>query len=226
MNTNLVSVTAPAKLYVFDPDPGVAAACAKLARERGLGLVTNGSLEAFARTHDPDRAACLVFAIDFPGEKELEFLRLLRDRRVPLAVVALASRANVALAVRSFKNGVCDFLEKPVEEQALVESLAAAVDAAQERFRRRREWQAFEQRLAALTDRQREVLCHVVAGRPSKVIAYDLGISERTVEVHRCDLLRRMGVGSAVELAWLSGMFRFGLGACDITAQPRQARAA
>jgi FixJ family two-component response regulator len=207
LDASSATTTLPAKLYVLDSDPSVESAAGAFTKEHRLALAHADSIEGFIGAYEPDRPVCLLVAINRPPAKDLAFLTALGCQCPAVAVVVLSEGANVPLAVHSFKSGAVDFLEKPLEEPALIAALSTAMKAAQQRFRKQRESEEFEKRLAELTERQREVFLHVVAGRPSKVIAYDLGISERTVEVHRGDVFRRMGVGSAVELAWLSGTF-------------------
>jgi len=202
-----------AKVFVLDSDPSVTETARGFAEARGIEIAHADTIDGFLAVYEPDRPACLLLAIRPPSTRGLTSLAVLRNQCPSVAVVVLAEEANVALAVRSLKSGVIDFLEKPIEELALIEALSTATATARKQYRTQRELEAFEKRFAELTERQREVFLHVVAGRPSKVIAYDLGISERTVEVHRGDLFRRMGVASAVELAWLSGTFHSALAA-------------
>jgi FixJ family two-component response regulator len=196
-----------ATLYVVDQDPEIRRALIAAARseQAGVELHRNAAecLEAL-RAEEPGCAVLDIDAMDAGAYPTLDFVC---QRRGAVALVALSARATASLAVRTLKAGAFDFVEKPCALSALAETARAGLRFSHETLQQRCERAAFEKRFGELTARQQEILRHLVLGKPNKAIAFELGISERTVEVHRYRLLRRMSVGSAVELARLVGAF-------------------
>jgi len=198
----------PSKLYVVERDVMVIEFLRRFGRSIGVEVSGHRNGAEFIRAYTPERPSCLVIGIEGPGDPEVALLGSIASRREPIEVIALGTQAAIPLVVRALRAGVLNFLEKPLAERELVDNVAAAIESARRTFISRRQWNDFEKRLAKLTSRQREILHHIVLGKANKVIASELGISERTVEVHRGHLLRRMCVGSAVELARLTGAFQ------------------
>ena len=201
----------PSRLYVVERDVMVIEFLRRYGRSVGVEVSGHRNGTEFIRAYMPDRPSCLVIGIEEPGDAEIALLDSICSRREPIGVIALGSEAAIPLVVRALRAGVLNFLEKPLAERELIENVTAALEAARRSFASRKQWNEFESRLAKLTARQREILQHIVLGKANKVIASELGISERTVEVHRGHLLRRMCVGSAVELARLTGAFQVAL---------------
>lgn len=199
-------IVADSRLYVVDRDPAIRQALSAVASKHQAKLEVHRSVAELMSAYAPSGPACLAIDVTTIGGRELAALDALGSRHDPIAVIALSAMATVSMAVRALKAGAIDFIEKPCRIDHLVDAVAAALAMAQRLYDRQRECGAFEKRLADLSARQREILQHIVMGKANKVIAYELGISERTVEVHRYRLLRRMAVGSAVELARLVGM--------------------
>jgi len=197
----------PSKLYLLDRDHATAELLCRYARRSGVDVARLRTSAEFVQACALERPSCLVISIEQPGDSELALLHSIRARHEPIEVIAVGATPTTSLVVRALREGVLDFFAKPLVERVLVEAVSTALEHARRRFGSRRRWAEFERRLAALTDRQREILHHIVLGKANKVIASDLGISERTVEVHRHQLLRRMSVGSAIELARLTGEF-------------------
>lgn len=160
------------------------------AYESGLELLKNASKLA---------DGCILLDIRMPGMDGLEVQQALQEKGIALPVIIMTGHGDVALAVKAMKAGAVDFIEKPFEKETLIESL-------EEGFRRlsRKEATADRKkdadlRLQALTPREREVLDGLSRGLPNKTIAYDLGISARTVEIHRANLMSKLGVRSLSE---------------------------
>jgi two-component system response regulator FixJ len=196
------------KVHIVDHDPAIRRNAMTLARSAGAKLETHRSCADFLDAYAPDSPRCLAVDVTGIGAEELRGLREIHSRHDPIAVVALGANATVAVAVAVLKAGAVDFIEKPCRIEDLAKAVVDAMEVAKRRHADRREKQEFTRRLADLSERQREILRHVVSGKTNKVMAYELGISERTVEVHRYHLMRRMAVGSAVELARMVGAFR------------------
>jgi FixJ family two-component response regulator len=187
-------------------------------RANGIDVAAFRSANDFFAAYAPERPSCLVLDVT-PRVGDLAVLDWLRARHEPIAVVAVAAKASVRVAVHALKAGALSFIEKPLDDGELVANVRLALEHSARSFHRERQRCTFERQLARLTARQREVLCHIVLGKANKLIACHLGISERTVEVHRHRLLRTMCVSSAVELALLAGAF-------DSVGEPEILRAA
>lgn len=211
MRETTSEATLASKLYVVDSDPTVREALNGFGRSQGVEVAVFPSAGAFLDAYAAERPGCLVLDVKSQEASALGTLDVIRAHRHPVTVVALGADADVSLVVRTLRAGAVSFLEKPLDGAVLVETVASALEHAAKTLDQHRRRTAFERRLAKLTPREREILSHLVVGKANKVVAYDLGISERTVEVHRYRLLRKMAVGSVVELARLAGTF--GLGA-------------
>jgi FixJ family two-component response regulator len=196
-------------LHVVDRDPVIQQGLMAFARRVRAKLDVHRSCRDFLAAYSPDMPACLVVDLTMLGDREFAALDAVRCRHDPLTVVALSANATVPLVVRILKAGAIDFIEKPCGIEELTDAVGGALEVARQLYTRRREQGEFERRMAELSARQREILHHLVLGKANKVIAYELGISERTVEVHRYRLMRRMAVGSAVELARMVGALRY-----------------
>lgn len=195
------------KVFIVDDDAGVRDALSWLLRTRRLLSDTFANAEAFMeepcwRTA-PEHACCLLLDVRMPGMSGLalfeQWLTLPWANVVP--VIFLSGHADVATAVDAVKRGAFDFCEKPFSDNALVDRVEQALAASAQQVAQRASLQTLQQRLAHLTEREREVMQRVVDGLPNKLVADQLAISVRTVEVHRARVFDKMGVKSAVELA-------------------------
>ncbi len=193
-------------VYIVDDDASVREALAWLLRSRRLLSEAYASAEAFdaALGHaTPAAPACILLDVRMPGASGLALFDRLLERGIAQAwpVIFLTGHASVATAVDAVKRGAFDFCEKPFSDNALVDRVERALAASRECLAQLAVRRALQARLAELTEREREVLRLVAAGRPNKLIADELGISVRTVEVHRARVFEKMDVKSAVELA-------------------------
>ena len=198
-------------VYLVDDEDVVRDALAWLLRSRRLLSEGFGSAEAFEAMLDahPGKAAwpaapsCLVLDVRMPGTSGLVlFDRLIERGLLPLLpVIFLTGHGDVPTAVAAVKRGAFDFVEKPFSDNALVDRVERALEASADAIGRQRGRITVQRRLADLTDREREVMQCVIDGRPNKLIADQLNISVRTVEVHRARVFEKMDVKSAVELA-------------------------
>jgi two-component system response regulator DctR len=196
-------------VYLVDDEDVVRDALAWLLRSRRLLAEGFGSAEAFVAHLDtlgpgaPPAPSCLVLDMRMPGTGGLElFERLIQRELLPrLPVIFLTGHGDVATAVAAVKRGAFDFVEKPFSDNTLVDRIEQALQLSAEALARRRAQNQAARQLDGLTEREREVMRLVAEGRPNKLIADALGISVRTVEVHRARVFDKMGVRSAVELA-------------------------
>jgi two-component system, LuxR family, response regulator DctR len=190
-------------VHVVDDDDAIRDALAWLLRSRGVAARCWASAEAFLADCSEDMRGCLVLDVRMEGMSGVELFDRLLARQSRLPVIFLTGHGDVPLAVAALKKGAFDFVEKPFNDNDLVDRIVAAVrhDEAQ---RERRETEAsVAARLAELTPRERQVMERVLAGDFNKTIADALGIAVRTVEVHRARIFEKMGVRSAVELSQL-----------------------
>jgi two-component system response regulator DctR len=199
-------------VYLVDDEDVLRDALAWLLRSRRLLSEGYASAEAFEAWLDQRRIigpldlrdpSCLLLDVRMPGLSGLALFDRLIERGLveALPVIFLTGHADVPTAVAAVKRGAFDFVEKPFSDNALVDRVEQALARSAEVLGRLRHAQAIERRLAELTDRERDVMRLVVEGRPNKLIADELDISVRTVEVHRARVFEKMDVKSAVELA-------------------------
>lgn len=197
-----------AKVYLVDDDAEVRQALAWLLRTRRLLSEGYDSAEAFGAdaavwAGAPEAPCCVVLDVRMPGLSGLAlFERLLQlPWQAAVPVIFLSGHADVPTAVDAVKRGAFDFCEKPFSDNALVDRVEQALDRSAEVLAQQRVKRELQQRLDSLTDRERDVMDLVIAGLPNKLVADQLNISVRTVEVHRSRVFDKMGVKSAVELA-------------------------
>jgi two-component system response regulator DctR len=197
-----------AKIYLVDDDVGVREALAWLLRTRRLISDGFDSAEDFlagaaVARQEPDVPCCVLLDVRMPGMSGLalfEKLRLL-PWQAAMPIIFLSGHADVATAVAAVKRGAFDFCEKPFSDNALVDRVEQALRQSAAQLADRAVRRELQQRLDSLTERERDVMNLVVAGLPNKLVADQLQISVRTVEVHRSRVFDKMGVKSAVELA-------------------------
>jgi two-component system response regulator DctR len=197
-----------AKIYLVDDDAGVREALAWLLRTRRLVSDGYDSADSFIGDasvwhHEPTTPCCVLLDVRMPGMSGLAAFERLQALpwQATLPVIFLSGHADVATAVDAVKRGAFDFCEKPFSDNALVDRVERALDQSAQVLAQRRVQRELQQRLGSLTDRERDVMDLVVAGLPNKLVADQLNISVRTVEVHRSRVFDKMGVKSAVELA-------------------------
>ncbi len=189
--------------HIVDDDEAIRDALSWLFRTRNVAARAWASAEDFLAAWQPDWQGCIVLDIRMREMSGLECFDALLERGNTLPVIFLTGHGDVPMAVGALKKGAFDFLEKPVDDNALVDVVIRAL-ATNARHQANQETQAtVATRLAQLTPREHEVMQLVLAGKFNKVIADELNISMRTVEVHRSRVFEKMGVRSAVELAQL-----------------------
>jgi len=194
------SATARATVFVVDDDDAVRDALKLLLETSGMRVEDYASAAQFLDAFTEERGGCLVLDVKMPGMSGLELQQLLVERGSTLPVIFLTGHGDVPMSVRAFKAGAADFLEKPIDQGALLERVRDALGNDAARRARDAERRAANARLDRLTPREREVLARVVAGRTSKEIARELGVSPRTVEVHRARIMEKVRVESLPQL--------------------------
>jgi FixJ family two-component response regulator len=182
-------VSSAATVYVVDDDDGMRRALSLLLNTVGYKTSAFGTPKEFLEKFKADAAGCLVLDIRMPGMSGLEVQQHLNRMGSMLPVIFITGHGDVPMAVQAMKEGAFEFVQKPFRDQENRSSLALRADVAQ--------------RLAALTPRERQVMDMVVDGAANKVIAIDLGLSERTVEIHRAKVMEKMGARSVAHLVKL-----------------------
>jgi two-component system response regulator DctR len=190
-------------VFIVDDDEAIRDSLRWMLKSRGIASRSWDSAEAFLDTYDGAMQGCLVLDIRMEGMSGLELFDRLRALESPLPVIFLTGHADVPMAVAALKKGAHDFVEKPFNDNDLVDKIDAALAKAAILRDRSAAAQSLTHRLATLSQREREVMDLILAGKANKVIADDLRIAMRTVEVHRARVLEKMGVRSAVELSQL-----------------------
>ena len=187
-------------IFVVDDDDAVRASLRALLETVGYRTRLFESGLALLDEPNIDVGACVLLDVKMPGLDGLEVQRRLNDRGVTLPVVILTGHGDIAMAVQAMRAGASDFLEKPVSRDRLLESIARAIDGDGNARLDRREKSVIRTRLGALTTRERQVLEQLVMGRTNKIVAYELGISARTIEVYRRNVMTKMDANSLSHL--------------------------
>lgn len=201
--TDTVS-TDPLAVHIVDDDAAVRDSLALLLELSGLPVKSYDSAERFLAELDRHPSGCLLLDLRMPGMDGLSLQKLLGERGIGLPIVMITAHGDVAAARTALKGGAVDFLEKPVDETLLLSVVREAMQREQVRAAASAEQQLRQEKLNRLTEREREVLALVAAGRTSKEIGEQLGISPRTVEVYRSRLMDKLQVGSLPELVRLA----------------------
>ena len=192
------------KILVVDDDDGVRSAIMEVLQSDGRAVAGFPSSEAFLEAFRPDSAACLLIDAALPGMSGIDLLEQLRASGHAVPAIVITGQSDVPMAIRAMKAGASDFIEKPVDRAGLLASVARALERSHDTAKRAAWHEAAATQMAGLTPRQREIMALVLAGQPSKIIAADLGISQRTVENHRASIMHRTGAASLPALARLA----------------------
>jgi FixJ family two-component response regulator len=194
---------AEATVFVVDDDADLRESLGWLLESAGLRVRSYSTAQEFLTEYKSEEPGCLLLDVRMPGLSGLDLQEELRRRGVPPPIIIMTGHAKVPMAVRALKGGAIDFIRKPFRDQALLERIRQAIDLDCQTRQARMECANFAARLSDLTPREREVMELVIAGKPNKIIADDLGISNRTVEVHRGRVMEKMQVDSVAELVRL-----------------------
>jgi two-component system CheB/CheR fusion protein len=199
-----VEAPGPPVIYVVDDDSHIRTTIRGVLEDDGRTVEDFADCEAFLQAYRPGREACLLIDGYLPGMSGLDLLRRLGDEGHPLAAIMITGHADVTMAVQAMKAGASDFIEKPVGRDELLASIERALEHSQDASKLIAWREAAASHLEGLTPRQKQIMELVLAGHPSKNIAADLGISQRTVENHRAAIMKRTGVKSLPALARLA----------------------
>jgi len=192
---------APPLIHVVDDDEGMRKSLCWLISSVGLECRAHVSADAFMAGFNDKRPGCLLLDIRMPGLSGLDLQQVLQRLDSSLPVIFLTGHGDVPMAARAFKAGAFDFLEKPCNDQVLLDRVQEAVAEHRRLLAERDQQTELRQRINALTDRERQVAERVSSGMRNKEIAADLGISQKTVELHRHNVMDKMQVDSVASLA-------------------------
>lgn len=189
-----------AVIYIVDDDDGMRRALTVLMTTVGYQPVAFASPSEFLAKHDPTQASCVVLDVRMPEMSGLEVQQHLNRSGSMLPVILVSGHGDIPMAVQAMKDGACDFLQKPFRDQDLLDRINGALKLDAENRASVDRLADLTQRSGSLTPREREVMALVVDGKANKVIAIDLGLSERTVEIHRANVMEKMGARSVAHL--------------------------
>ena len=190
----------PATVFIVDDDEAVRASLKLLLKTLRLPALAYASAQEFLAAFDPQRPGCLVLDIRMPAMSGLELQQELNARGALLPIIFITGHGDVPMAVEAMQQGAMDFLQKPFRDQDLIDRINKALErdrAGRELLSNRARIQA---RIAALSPREQEVLAQVTQGKINKVIAAELALSQRTVEIHRAHIMEKMGANSLAHL--------------------------
>jgi two-component system, LuxR family, response regulator FixJ len=187
-------------VHLIDDDAAVRDAVGLLLRTEGFKVSTYESALTFLKTASNQTEGCVVTDVRMPEMTGMALIAKMKEERVSLPVVVLTAHADVPLAVEAMKLGAVDLLEKPFEDEALLAAVSMALQRRSAEENRSKESLEIKNRLGTLTRRENEILAGLLKGLSNKVIAHDLGISTRTAEVHRANIMAKMRAGNLAEL--------------------------
>ena len=188
------------EVYVVDDDEAIRRSLTFLLRTAGLHSQAYDSALSFLRDADQLAPGCIITDVRMPGMDGLELVRRLKEKDLPHPVIVITGHGDIPLAVEAMKAGAIDFIEKPFKDDILLAAVRQALNADEKASVNNAAKRRYQDVFAALSPREQEVLRSVVEGKTNKVIAYDFGISPRTVEVHRANMMMKSGARSLSEL--------------------------
>ena len=189
-----------ATVFVVDDDQAMRNSLKWLIESVGVHVESFASADEFLAQYQPGRAGCLVLDVRMPGMSGLDLQEHLVEHNIHIPVVIITGHGDVPMAVRAMKSGAIDFIEKPFNDEALLDAIRRAIALEEQQRSLHSENVQIQERLAHLTPREREVMEMVTEGRSNKEIANSLGVSAKTIEAHRARVMEKMQAGSLAEL--------------------------
>lgn len=192
--------TSEPRVFIVDDDAAVRDTLKWLLTSVQLDVETFDSAAAFLNDYEPDIPGCLLLDVRMPGMSGLQLQTQLDTRKIDLPIIFISGHGDVQMAVRAMKSGAVDFIEKPFNNQSVIDAVQRAVDGVRARLSEQAEKASTQRALDVLTERERQVLDGVVDGYTNKQIANHYGLSEKTIEFHRSKLMRKLNVRSMAQL--------------------------
>lgn len=192
--------TAQQTVFVVDDDAAMRKSLRWLVESVGLKVETFSSAADFLEVASPDMVGCVVLDVRMPGMSGLDLQETLREKQVWMPVIIITGHADVPMAVRAMKAGAYDFIEKPFNDQVLLERVQRALEFGEQERQTEQRRQLVDDRISTLTPRERQVMEMVVNGMANKQVAAELGLSEKTIEVHRKHVMDKMQAGNVADL--------------------------
>jgi FixJ family two-component response regulator len=204
-------------VIVIDDDPAIRESIGGLLRSVGLQAKLFASVDEFLKAGRPDGPACLVLDVRLPGRSGLDFQRELAAANIQLPIIFITGYGDIPMSVTAMKGGAIEFLTKPFRDQDLLDAIQLGLARDRAWLENEKATAALRARFETLTSREREIMAFVVAGRLNKQIAYEIGISEITVKVHRGQVMRKMQAASLPDLARMADRLNTTLDNADPT---------
>jgi FixJ family two-component response regulator len=187
-------------VFVVDDDEGVRNSLRFLLKSVGLATRTLASASEFLDTYEPSQPGCLVLDVRMPGMSGLELQQQLNLRGAVIPVIFITGHGDIPMAVEAMQQGAFDFLQKPFRDQDLIDRIQRALERDARNRAALDQHAKIRERLDSLTPREREVLALMTRGKPNKIMAAELGVSQRTVEIHRARVMEKSGAASLAQL--------------------------
>ena len=198
-------------VFIVDDDASVRTALEDLLRSVGLEVKSFGSTQDFLHHKRTDAPGCIVLDVRMPGQSGLEFQRTLATAGIDLPIIFITGHGDIPMSVRALKAGAIEFLTKPLHEQQLLDAIQVGIDRDRAHRQKAKTVAELQERLEALTARERDVLTLVITGQMNKQIAAQLNVSEATIKVHRGQIMHKMRARSLVDLVRMADT----LGVCN-----------
>jgi FixJ family two-component response regulator len=197
-------------VLVIDDDPNLRASVGRLLRSVGIDVQLFASISDFLGSNPLDGPTCLVLDVRLPGQSGLDLQRELAAANRELPIIFITGHGDIPMSVQAMKGGAIEFLTKPFRDQDLLDAIQLGLSRDRARRDNEKDLVALRERFGSLSPREREILIQVARGRLSKQIAFDLGIAEATVKVHRMKVMQKMKAGSLPELGRMADKLKLG----------------
>ena len=193
-------------VFIVDDDQAMRKSLHVLVETIGLPVKTYSSAKHFLEDYNPLWPGCLVLDVRMPEMNGLGLQSTLLSRKIDIPIIFISGYGDIPMAVEAVKRGAVTFLEKPFREQMLLESIEKAITLDVQRRRSREKERDIEKKMRTLSQREQEVMELLITGKPNKEIGHQLGISQKTVDFHRVNILEKMGMSSVIELVLIMGV--------------------